>query len=156
MNTPYWESKSLQSMTKKEWELLCDHCAKCCLHKLEDDVSGEIFYTDIACELLDLEQCRCRHYQNRAVKMPTCIDLRTQDLSYLLIMPETCAYRRVYEGKPLPSWHPLLVGDSKEMHNNGQSIKGRAVSAKAIHVDDYEERIIQWVNDEVSTSTPKN
>ena len=66
MKDEYWKRKSLAEMNADEWEGPCDGCALCCMHKIEDADTGEIFYTDIACRLLDVTTCRCSNYANRA------------------------------------------------------------------------------------------
>lgn len=104
---PFWRRKTLAEMSHDEWESLCDGCGKCCLHKLEDEETGEIVYTDVACRLLDLTRCRCRHYRRRHELVPGCARLGPDRLDELRRMPSSCAYRLLHEGKDLPWWHPL-------------------------------------------------
>lgn len=143
--TPFWESKSLAEMTPAEWESLCDGCARCCLHKLEDADSGEVYYTGVRCRYLDEDSCRCSDYANRSRLMPNCLDLSQEDVGALHWLPATCAYRLLAEGKPLYDWHPLVSGSRDSVHEAGVSIRGRAVSDEFVHPDGYDEHIIQWV-----------
>ena len=53
---PFWEAP-LASLDAGQWEALCDGCGKCCLHKLEDEDTGRIYPTNVACRLLDLSTC---------------------------------------------------------------------------------------------------
>jgi len=140
----FWEHKSLAELNQQEWESLCDGCAKCCLHKLEDEDSGEVFYTKVVCRYMD-EDCRCSQYQQRHVLVPNCVWLKPELVAEFQWLPQTCAYRLVAEGKPLPDWHHLISGDSKSVHANGISIKGRALSEEYVHPDGFEEHIIHWV-----------
>ena len=133
-------------MTPTEWESLCDGCAKCCLHKLEDEDTGNIFITDVACQLLDLESCRCRDYENRFIKVPDCFRLTPENLSQQDWLPETCAYRLLYEGKPLPSWHPLVSGNDQSVHLSGTSVSGRVVTEQSVQPDDMEDHIVHWID----------
>lgn len=150
---PFWESKRLDEMNREQWESLCDGCAKCCLHKLEDEDSGEVFYTRVVCRYLDQEQCRCTVYDKRESLVPTCIKLepgnfhpdRYDDLHW---MPNTCAYRLLHEGRPLPLWHPLITGNRKAIEASGESVTGKVISEEFVHPDGYAEHIIRWASDE--------
>ncbi|ARU57387.1 cysteine cluster protein [Oleiphilus messinensis] len=139
---PFWKEKTLHQMTKSEWESLCDGCAKCCLQKLEDEDTGDVFYTDIVCQYLDESCCGCTVYQERHEKVPTCIWLKPDDLQSLGWLPSTCAYRLVYEGKDLPEWHPLLSGDPNSVHKAHASIKGKVISENDVPEDEWEDHII--------------
>ena len=141
---PFWQQKTLAEMTTAEWESLCDGCAKCCLHKLEDEDSGEVFYTEVACRYMD-DSCRCREYPQRDRLVPDCISLRPEDVAEFHWLPATCAYRLVAEGKPLADWHPLVSGNADSVHRAGISIRGRALSEEFVRPESYEEHIIHWI-----------
>lgn len=128
--TPFWQRKSLGEMTREEWESLCDGCARCCLHKLEDEDTGEIAYTNVTCRLLDLKTCRCTRYAERKRLVPDCIVLDTEVVHQLSWMPTTCAYRLIAEGKDLPWWHPLVSGDPETVRTAGISVSGFAISER--------------------------
>ena len=110
-------------MTHDEWESLCDGCGRCCLHKLEDEDDGRIYYTRAACDLLDIKSCRCKDYPNREKLMPDCIQLSVDHAQYFDWLPETCAYRLLAEGEPLPEWHPLITGDPDSVIKAGISVR---------------------------------
>lgn len=139
---PFWEYKSLAEMTPEEWESLCDGCGKCCLLKLEDEDTGDIAFTDIACRLLDPGRCRCTDYVNRQKKVPDCIILKPENIDSLKWMPASCAYRLLAEGKKLEWWHPLVSGDPETVHSAGISVRGRTVPEQ--RGDDPEDRIVTW------------
>ena len=140
---PFWERKTLAQMTSSEWESLCDGCAKCCLHKLQDDETDEVFYTSVACRKLDLETCRCTVYRDRLKHVPECLDLIQEDLDALDWLPSSCAYRMVSEGRGLASWHPLVSGDADSVHKKGMSALGRVVSEDTVAEEELELYIIE-------------
>ena len=139
---PFWRRKSLDRMTTEEWESLCDGCAKCCLIKLEDEDTGQVDYTDIACRLLDLGTCRCTDYPARARLVPDCVVLTPAKTARFDWLPTTCAYRLISEGKDLAWWHPLVSGDPETVHRAGISVRGRVVAET--RGDDPEDRVVTW------------
>lgn len=128
MKDHYWKRKSLAEMTVEEWEGLCDGCALCCMHKLEDEDTGAVYYTDLACRLLDLDTCRCSDYKHRAKRVADCLVLSLDNTEEFEWLPSSCAYRRVANGQDLPPWHPLLTGDAASVHEAGISLRGHALS----------------------------
>lgn len=140
----WWKQKELSEFSNDEWESLCDHCAKCCLNKLEDEDDGTVYYTDIACNLLDGKTCRCSNYLERQKLMPDCVRLTPQNLEQLYWMPPSCAYRLIYEGKDLPSWHHLVSGSKETIHTEGESVIGKFVFSKDTDEDEWEDRIVDW------------
>ncbi|MEM1389193.1 MAG: YcgN family cysteine cluster protein [Pseudomonadota bacterium] len=139
----FWERVPLKAMTPGEWEALCDGCGKCCLNKLEDPETQEIAFTSIACRLLDDETCRCAHYDVRRKIVPECVVLTPRNISEVAYwMPQTCAYRLLYEGKPLYDWHPLNSGDPDSVHRAGQSVQGRTYPEFSVPEEDWEDYII--------------
>lgn len=141
----FWVYKSLAEMSEQEWESLCDGCGRCCLQKLEDEDTGDVFYTDLACRLYDLKKGGCKDYSHRLQRVSNCIKLGIEDIPQFHWLPSSCAYRLLSEGKTLPAWHPLCSGDSGSVKQAGFSIRGRAVSENTVTEDLWEERIIQWV-----------
>jgi len=141
----FWEHKQLADMNREEWEQLCDGCAQCCLVKLEDEDSGALALTAVSCQLLDGASCRCQDYGSRFKKVPDCLRITLELLAGGTWLPETCAYRLLHEGKPLPAWHPLMSGDPDSVHRAGVSVKDRVISEEHVHAEDLEEYVIRWV-----------
>jgi len=133
---PFWDTKSLDEMTPEEWESLCDGCGRCCLNKLEDEDTGEFLYTRAACRLLDLKTCRCRDYANRQAQVSDCVALTPAAVRSLGWLPETCAYRRLKEGRGLAWWHPLVSGRNDSVFEAGIAVNHGAYSEEGIAVDD--------------------
>lgn len=139
---PFWKTKRLDEMTKDEWESLCDGCGRCCLHKLRDEDTGGLAFTNVACRLLDLKSCQCSDYARRQRRVPDCVSLTPEALTQIDWLPPSCAYRLVHEGKNLFWWHPLLSGDANTVHEAGVSVRGRAVTERQAgpleyHVTDW-------------------
>ncbi len=140
----FWERKPLRQLNPREWEALCDGCGKCCLNKLEDEDTGEVDLTCVACRLLDNETCRCAQYEIRHQFVPECIVLRPENIDeHAYWMPQTCAYRLLWEGKPLYDWHPLISGTAESVHSAGVSVRNRTVPEFEIPEDDWEDYIIE-------------
>ncbi len=130
MTDRFWETIPLERMTREQWEALCDGCAKCCLHKLEDADSGDILPTNIACRLLDSDSCRCTDYRRRRAFVPDCIRLTAKNIDQFGWLPKTCAYRLLAEGDELPEWHYLVSGDREAVHEAGQSVRGWTIAER--------------------------
>lgn len=125
---PFWETKTLRQMTRAEWESLCDSCGKCCIHKLEDEETGELMATNVACRLLDRRTGRCTDYRHRRAFVPECVRLTPEKLEELDWLPSTCAYLLLHRGERLPDWHPLVTGDPESVHAAKQSVRGWTIS----------------------------
>ncbi len=140
---PFWKTKTLAEMTQKEWESLCDGCGKCCLIKLEDAETKELFYTDVACHMLDAKTCQCKDYKNRRTLVDDCLQLEVDDVEEFKWLPKSCSYRRLHEGKDLPKWHYLISGDRNMVHKKKMSVKNRVVSET--EVLEVVEHVVEWV-----------
>ncbi len=162
----FWETKTLSQMSESEWESLCDGCGKCCLHKIieeehDDDVElvdeglqlptdyigegEEMLYTNVVCHLLNDKTCSCTKYAQRTKLVPDCVKLTQANLDDIFFMPNSCTYRRLHEGRGIPSWHPLLhKGKKSEMHKAGMSVRGKVVKDDDVDMQDYEEHIVTW------------
>ncbi len=134
----------MAEMSPSEWESLCDNCGKCCCIRLEDDVTGDIYITDVACKLFDPATCRCTDYANRSKKVPDCVTLTKDNVDQLHWMPQTCAYRLVAEGKDLPEYHHLVSGSRKAIHEVGMSVQDAVTSEVFVSEDEQATRIVIW------------
>lgn len=162
MSERFWENTALEDMTQAQWEAVCDGCAKCCLHKFIDDddetVEGptdylhdgeQIHFTNIVCQYLNTKSCSCTQYQQRTALVPDCVKLTKQNLDKIFYMPPSCSYRRLHEGRGLPSWHPLLNrGKKTAMHRAGMSVRGKIISENEVGLADFEDYIVRWPLDD--------
>ena len=140
----FWETVPMNRLSKPEWEALCDGCGKSCLNKLEDEDTGEVALTRLACRLLDDESCLCSQYPIRHQFVPECIVLTPKTLrDNLYWLPQTCAYRLVVEGRPLYPWHPLISGDPETVHAAGVSVRGLTIPEFEVGEDDWEDHLIE-------------
>ena len=142
----FWEEKTLEEMTPAEWESLCDGCGRCCLMKLEDEDTGDIYVSDVRCRLLDGETCKCTDYPNRLKVVPDCIKLTPENVRTIEWIPSTCAYRRIAEGKGLAWWHPLVSGDPDTVAAVGVSVRGRTVPEQSVQPGEWEDHVADWPN----------
>jgi uncharacterized protein len=138
----FWKAKQLEEMTQAEWESLCDRCGRCCLHKLRDDATSVLSFTNVACRLLDSESCQCSKYEHRHRYVPDCVSLTPATVREIDWLPPSCAYRRLAEGKDLAWWHPLVSGDPETVHTAGISTRGRAVGERT--AGPLEHHIVDW------------
>jgi uncharacterized protein len=156
VESPFWKRKTLEELTLAEWESLCDGCGRCCLVKLEDEDTGKIYFTDIACKLFDARSCRCADYAHRHKKVHDCIKLTPAKVRAMSWLPPSCAYRLVAEGRDLPWWHPLVSGSETSVHEAGVSVRGRvALSEREIRLADYPGRIVAWPAKKPRAPRPK-
>lgn len=138
----FWKMKRLDEMTRAEWESLCDGCGRCCLHKLLDEDTGRLSYTNVSCRLLDTRTCRCKDYNRRQAKVPDCVSLTPDTLPAINWLPPSCAYRRLAEGRDLAWWHPLVSGDPETVHKAGVSVRGRAIDER--YAGSLEYHVVPW------------
>ena len=139
---PYWRTKRLEEMSHREWEQLCDGCGRCCMLKLEDEDTEEIYLTRLSCKLLDIGQCRCTDYGNRHEKVPDCLSLTPKMVRELSWLPETCAYRLVDEGQDLAWWHPLVSGRAETVHEAGISVRDWAMPETAARAEELHKYLV--------------
>lgn len=144
--TPFWEYKTLDQMTREEWESLCDGCAKCCLHKIEDQDSRKVYFTNVACRLLDCLTCLCLDYDHRTKRIPDCVPLTPSLVQKLSWLPKSCAYRRLAEGKNLAWWHPLICGNQYAVHQSENSIFDKVIPESAMELSALEDYIVDWID----------
>ena len=141
---PYWKTKNMAEMSRKEWESLCDGCGKCCCIRLEDEDTADIYITDVVCKLFDSNTCQCTDYPNRSKKVPDCVTLTPDNVDKLHWMPQTCAYRLIAEGKDLPDYHHLVSGSRDTIHAVGMSVQDAVVSELQVDEDELHHRLVVW------------
>lgn len=142
----FWNSTPLSELSDEQWESLCDGCGKCCLHKLQDEDTDEVFYTRVACRLLDTRSGGCSDYQNRFSRVPDCMNIRALTADQFAWLPDTCAYRLRHDNQPLPDWHPLISGNQHSVHKDNNAIRGRVISEDEVAEVDLEDHVITWIN----------
>lgn len=142
--TPFWCAKPLDQLSRDEWESLCDGCGRCCLHKLEDIDTGEIYYTRVICQYFDQEAGRCTVYDRRTELVPTCLRLTPDLVRSLVWIPRSCAYRRLAEGQGLADWHPLVSGEPKSVQKAGISVRRKVISEAKIDMERLEDYVVEW------------
>lgn len=147
MRPKFWEKYPLHELFDDEWEALCDGCGVCCLVKFLDDEQVRFTeYTDVACQLLDCQTGQCSNYPNRQSVVPDCIRLTADMLPQMLWLPRHCAYKRLYLGQKLPSWHRLLHDTMQHQAQFAKySVAGRCVSELEFDEATIEERVVRWV-----------
>ncbi len=124
----FWEDVPLDKLDRAQWEALCDGCGKCCLHKLEDEDTGELFPTNVACRLLDRRSGQCSNYRHRHAYVSECVRLSMRNVDMIEWLPSTCAYLVRLNCEQLPEWHYLVSGDREMVHRVGQSVRGWTIS----------------------------
>jgi len=142
----FWQGTPLESLSHDEWEALCDGCGRCCVNKLEDEDSGELYFTNVVCELFDTENGGCLDYVNRAQRVCGCLQLDPAQPQVFEDLPATCAYRLRAMGQSLPDWHPLQSGDPNSVQQAGMSVCGKVVSETWIHPAQLPEHVINWIS----------
>ena len=148
MRDRFWELP-LADLTAPEWEALCDGCGRCCLHKIEDEDTGEIAETNVACRLLDTKTARCKDYAHRKAFVPDCLRLTLKIVDNVSWLPSTCAYRLRADGEPLRSWHYLISGDREEVMRAGVSVAGRVIPEDM--AGPLEHHVVDWGDGEEGT-----
>jgi hypothetical protein len=137
-DAPFWQQKGLAELDRAEWESLCDGCGRCCLYELTDAATGAVRFTAVACRLLDLDRTRCRDYANRHARVSDCLLLSPEAEAIFAQLPNSCAYRMLWEGRPLADWHPLVSGDAESVHRAGISIRGKVIGEADADLEDLE------------------
>ena len=151
----FWSRLKLSELNHREWEALCDGCGSCCLIKyIDEDEDGNVDeslveYTDVTCQLMDCATGYCRHYTTRQAHVPDCIQLTIDNLPNMMWLPSHCAYKRLYKGQSLPSWHLLLTQDAvatqQQMQAANVGVAGRCVTEIGMSDEEMEERVVNWV-----------
>jgi uncharacterized cysteine cluster protein YcgN (CxxCxxCC family) len=142
----FWENRTLDELDAGQWEALCDRCGRCCLLKIEDQDSGQLFYTNVVCRYYDNDSSCCTRYADRSRLVPDCIKVTPDVARTQNWLPDTCAYRLLAEGKPLRAWHPLLSDDPDSVHRAGISVRDKVVSERYVHPDELPEHLAHWLD----------
>lgn len=138
----FWETTPLEQLNTKQWELICDGCAQCCAHKLQDDDTDEVYLTNIVCQHLETNKCHCTVYGDRHIHVPDCIKITPENAGKLKWIPETCGYRLLANGKPLPEWHPLITGSKDSTRIAKMTVTNKVISDADVNMDDLEDYLV--------------
>lgn len=138
----FWERIPLTELNESQWESICDGCCQCCAHKLQDEDTDEIFKTNVVCQYLDTDKCQCTVYDDRHSYVPDCIKVTPENAGDLVWMPDTCGYKLLADGKPLPKWHPLETGNKNSTKKAGIAVTDKVISEAEIEMDDLEDYIV--------------
>lgn len=141
---PFWQDTPFERLSHEQWEAICDGCGRCCLNKLEDEDTGEIYQTCVACNQLDIDTGRCRDYDNRFTIEPECILVTPDVVRESKWLPPTCSYVILLREGDLPPWHPLVSGNPESVANAGLRVYPHAVSEAERGERDYAYYIIDW------------
>lgn len=120
-------TKNLNKIGLQEWEDICQHCGRCCLLKLQDDETDEIYYTNVICRYYDIEKNICTIYDKRCELVPECLKLTPQNVDKLPWMPKVCTYRRLF--------------DDNYQQQNLKPLRGRVVSETMVTEEELEDHI---------------
>jgi len=139
-------------MTELEWESVCDGCAKCCMQQLQDTETDQLVFTDVVCDLLNTDSCRCSDYSNRSQRVPSCMSMNKENVQQCAeFAPPSCSYRLLLEGKSLPEWHHLITNDTQSVHSANASVRGKVRHASTIESDELEDYVVSWPLNDSST-----
>lgn len=119
MKEQFWKKKPLSEFSEEEWESICMRCGKCCVSKMSEQ-GNMLFYTQV-CDGLDFSTGLCSRYETRLCSTCLKVDMKLVEKQRGLL-PDTCAYRLLYEGKDLPAWHPLITGNPNSVREAKQTI----------------------------------
>lgn len=111
-------NKNPDQLNEEEWESLCNRCGACCLHKIQDVDTGDIYITSVLCEFYDLKSGKCSVYDNRFHVNPGCIKLTPGNIAELSWLPNCCNYRQIYEKRPLLKPHFFVSGKALQPWNS--------------------------------------
>jgi len=120
---PFWMRKTLEQLDPQEWESLCDGCGLCCLQKLEDEDDNSVYYTRIACKLLDMKTCQCSNYPKRMQIVPDCIQLTPGKAGFDV-------GRETTQGMPSTS---TLVKPLEHYKRQRRAFRSRRLSGEPLH-----------------------
>lgn len=135
----FWEVKKFKALSEVEWESLCDRCGLCCILRVEDEDTGEVFATNVICSNYDCLNAQCSSYATRHSQGVDCVQLTPSLVREFNWLPDSCAYRIILKGQPLPKSHPLIGGNDVNTHTVLDYYKhiGLVANTKGIDLTEY-------------------